>query len=141
MLILQIISGSTRFDLKAFQTMGWIANEVNADGYFWKVRQHPYAYLPNPERTIIYNLENGLFAPDFPWIRAEEHNTKPSHATESSTQADEPRVPPYAHQLDAFRGDIGSFHTEVQLFHPSHRFASNSNPQIELKVRVFRNFE
>ncbi|KMS97284.1 hypothetical protein BVRB_7g177280 [Beta vulgaris subsp. vulgaris] len=54
----QVIPCSTRLDLKAFQTMGWIGTEVTAEGYVWKVGQRPYAYLPNPERTVIYNPEN-----------------------------------------------------------------------------------
>ncbi|KMS64498.1 hypothetical protein BVRB_019670, partial [Beta vulgaris subsp. vulgaris] len=116
----QVIPGSTRLDLKAFQTMGWIGTEVTAEGYVWKVGQRPYAYLPNPERTVIYNPENWLFAPDFSWVPAEDQSGEPSRAPELSTQADDPPVLPYAHQLEALRGDIGSLRTEVQLLHQSH---------------------
>ncbi|KMS94829.1 hypothetical protein BVRB_014930, partial [Beta vulgaris subsp. vulgaris] len=116
----QVIPGCTRLDLKDFQTMGWIANEATVAGYVWKLVQCPCAYLPNQKRTVINIPENWLFALDFPRIRVEESSGEPIHAPESSTQADEPPVPPYAHQLDALRGDIGSLHTEVQLLHQSH---------------------
>ncbi|KMT11705.1 hypothetical protein BVRB_5g106420 [Beta vulgaris subsp. vulgaris] len=58
---------------------------------------------------------------------------EPSHAPESSTQADVPLIPPYAHQLYALRGDIGSLRTEVQLLH---QFHSDSVAAMQCSVDV-----
>lgn len=64
---LQAIPGTTRLDMRTLRAMQWLEGTSQPDCYLWLVAGKPYAYLPDPERTVVYNKDNWIFDPDFAW--------------------------------------------------------------------------
>ena len=73
---LQEVPGETRINMRSFVSMHWV-EEQDAGGYLWKVGNKDYAILPDPANTAIYDEQNWVFEPDFPWAPEADEEDDP----------------------------------------------------------------
>lgn len=90
---LQAVPGETRITLRSFISMHWLEDLGPGSGYLWKTGNNDYAILPDPNNTAIYEPENWLFQPDFPWAPGD--NDQVDHMEEDEPPQQQPQQQPH----------------------------------------------
>ncbi|KMT13370.1 hypothetical protein BVRB_4g084070 [Beta vulgaris subsp. vulgaris] len=137
---LAVVPGETRLNLCSLRAMHWITETDNASEYVWLVSQRPYAYLPNPEATVIYLPENWIFQPDFEWQPAADSSGDPMDEDPGAATQTVPDVPSSSsssveQQLASLQSGFGDLRLEVQSFRYDVQNFAQSNHALDAHVQ------